>query len=201
MTARQLVLASGNRGKLAELQSMLEPLGVTLFSQSQLGIGGAEEPHLTFLENALAKARHVSAASGLPALADDSGLCCRALQGLPGVRSARFAGDLATDDQNNQALLRSLQGVTERRAHFCCVMVAVRAADDPEPIVAMGRWEGRILEAPQGDHGFGYDPLFWVPSAGVSAAQMASGQKNQISHRAVAMQQLLQQFPERWSWT
>jgi XTP/dITP diphosphohydrolase len=197
---RQLVLASGNAGKLKEMQALLAPLGVQLLSQSQLGIAGAEEPHLTFLENALAKARHAASQSGLPALADDSGLCCQALQGLPGVRSARFAGEQATDAQNNQALLTQLQGASNRHAHFCCVIVAVRTPHDPEPLIAEGRWEGLILEQEAGQQGFGYDPLFWVQAVGMTAAQMPHAQKNQLSHRAQAVGQLRQLMQARWAW-
>lgn len=188
---RRLILASNNAKKLKELGALLTPLGIELIPQGALNIPEAEEPFATFIENALAKARHASQLSGLPAIADDSGLCVRALGGAPGVLSARFAGDPKSDERNNQLLLEKLAGQTDRAAHFVCLLVLVRHADDPQPIIAEGNWHGEILNAPQGEHGFGYDPLFWVLEADRSAAQMTAEAKNQCSHRAMAMQQLL----------
>ncbi len=188
---KQLVLASNNAKKLNEIRALLMPLGFDLVTQGSLGIPEAEEPFSTFVENALAKARHAAQLSGLPALADDSGLCVRALGGAPGVLSARFAGDPKSDDRNNTLLLEKLKDEADRAAHFVSLLVLVRHADDPQPIIAEGNWHGEILQAPQGEHGFGYDPLFWVPDAGLSAAEMSSEAKNQCSHRAIAMQQLI----------
>ena len=188
---KRLVLASNNAKKLNELRALLMPLGFDLVTQGSLGIPEADEPFSTFVENALAKARHAAQLSGLPALADDSGLCVRALGGAPGVLSARFAGDPKSDDRNNRLLLEKLKGEADRAAHFVSLLVLVRHADDPQPIIAEGNWHGEILQAPQGEHGFGYDPLFWVPDAGLSAAEMSAEAKNQCSHRARAMQQLI----------
>ena len=188
---KRLVLASNNAKKLKELGALLAPLGFELVTQGSLGIPEAEEPFSTFVENALAKARHAAQLSGLPALADDSGLCVRALGGAPGVLSARFAGDPKSDSRNNTLLLEKLKGESDRAAHFVCLLVLVRHAGDPQPIIAEGNWHGEILQAAQGEHGFGYDPLFWVPDAGLSAAEMNAEAKNQCSHRALAMQQLI----------
>lgn len=198
--ARRLVLASDNRGKLAELRMLLAPMHAFVQPQGALGIAAAEEPHPTFLENALAKARHAARASGWPALADDSGLCCPALDGAPGVRSARYAGERSDDAQNNARLLRELHGRQDRRAHYRCVIVALRFADDPEPLVADGRWDGVIVDEAQGQGGFGYDPHFWIPSLQATAAQIPAEQKNRISHRGQAMQALAVQLQERWGW-
>lgn len=186
-----LVLASNNAKKLKELGTLLAPLGIELVPQEALNIPEAEEPFATFVENALAKARHAARLSGMPAIADDSGLCVRALGGAPGVLSARFAGEPKSDERNNQLLLQKLLGQRDRTAHFVSLLVLVRHADDPQPIIAEGNWHGEILEAPRGEHGFGYDPLFWVPAANLSAAEMSPEAKNLCSHRAVAMQQLL----------
>jgi XTP/dITP diphosphohydrolase len=197
----QLVLASNNSHKLHELQQLLDPLGLTLRPQDSLGISPADEPHPTFVENALAKARHAAAASGCAAMADDSGLSVDALNGAPGVLSARYAtlfGQTQSDENNNQMLLHHLQGQTQRRARFICTLAAVRFADDPEPLIAMGRWSGEILSAPQGQGGFGYDPLMLIPALGLTVAQLSPTQKNQFSHRALAMQQLLVQMREVW---
>jgi XTP/dITP diphosphohydrolase len=189
----QVVLASGNTGKLAELQVMLEPAGVTMLLQRDLGISDAEETGLTFIENALIKARHASRMSGLPAIADDSGLAVDALGGAPGIYSARFAGPGASDADNNARLLSELASVPDeqRGACFHCVVVFIRHAEDPVPIVCHGRWPGHILHAPIGDNGFGYDPLFLVPEQGCSSAELPPEVKNRISHRARAMDQLL----------
>lgn len=193
---QRLVLASNNAKKLKELSALLIPLGIELVPQGALGIPEAEEPFFTFVENALAKARHAARLSGLPALADDSGLCVRALGGAPGVLSARFAGEPKSDERNNQYLLEKLVGQTDRTAHFVSLLVLVRHADDPQPIIAEGNWHGEILHTPRGEHGFGYDPLFWVPTASLSAAEMAAEAKNQCSHRAIAMQQLMVRLNE-----
>lgn len=197
----KLVLASNNAKKLLELQALFAPLGIELVTQGSLGIPEAEEPFLTFAENALVKARHAAQHSGLPALADDSGLSVEALGGAPGVRSARYALDAGgekSDAANNARLLRELAGVTDRRARFVCALVAVRSADDPEPLVAMGRWSGEILAAPAGDGGFGYDPLMHIPALGQTVASLAAEVKNRHSHRALAAAQLIAQFREVW---
>lgn len=192
----KLVIASNNPGKLREFQRMLAPLGIEVLTQAQLGISEAEEPHCTFVENALAKARHVSRESGLPALADDSGICVEALGGAPGVISARYAGDNPKSDQsNNEKLLREMQGVDDRRAHYYCVLVLVRHADDPQPLIAEGEWHGEIFHEERGDGGFGYDPMFWLPQFGKTAAELTHDEKAQISHRAKALQVLMQRFP------
>ncbi|MCU0938480.1 MAG: RdgB/HAM1 family non-canonical purine NTP pyrophosphatase [Burkholderiaceae bacterium] len=197
---RRLVLASGNAGKLREFRALLAPLEVQVISQAELAIEPAAEPHPTFVENALAKARHAAAASGLPALADDSGLTCPALDGAPGVRSARFAGDDTTDGQNNAALLQRLAGAADRSGHYTCVLVALRAPDDPEPIIAEARWYGQIVDAPRGAHGFGYDPHFFLPELGLTAAELHSDQKNRISHRGQAMADLARKLAVHWGW-
>ena len=188
----KLVLASGNPGKLREMRALLAPLGVDVIPQSELGIPEAEEPHDSFLENALAKARHASRASGLPALADDSGLCVDALGGAPGVHSAYFAGRDGSreerDARNNAKLLASLGGA--RDAHYRCVMALVRHADDPEPLVADGAWRGAIARAPRGANGCGYDPLFLVPELGLTAAELSDEEKNRRSHRGQAAARL-----------
>lgn len=192
----KLVIASNNAGKLREFQRMLAPLGIEVLTQSQLGISEAEEPHCTFVENALAKARHVSRASGLPALADDSGICVEALGGAPGVISARYAGDdPKSDARNNEKLLQEMQGVADRRAHYYCVLVLVRHADDPQPLIAEGEWQGEIFHEERGEGGFGYDPMFWLPQFGKTAAELSHDEKAQISHRAKALQVLMQRFP------
>lgn len=192
---QKLVIASNNPGKLREFQRMLAPLGIEVLTQSQLGIAEAEEPHCTFVENALAKARHVSRESGLPALADDSGICVEALGGAPGVNSARYAGDNPKSDENNNAkLLREMQGKTDRRAHYYCVLVLVRHADDPQPLIAEGEWQGEIFHGERGEGGFGYDPLFWLPQSGKTAAELTHDEKAKVSHRAKALQVLMQRL-------
>lgn len=197
---RRLVLASDNRGKLSELAALLAPLGVEVVPQRLLGVGSADEPHASFVENALAKARHAAAATDLPALADDSGLCCDALQGAPGVRSARFAGADATDADNNAAIVRALAAAADRRAHYTCVLVAVRTASDPEPLIADARWHGEIIDQPRGRHGFGYDPHFNLPERRCTAAELAPEVKNRISHRGMAMRELARQLAAEWGW-
>jgi len=192
---KKLVLASNNAKKMKELNALLAPLGFEVIPQGQLGIPEAEEPHCTFVENALAKARHAAAHSGLPALADDSGLCVEALHGAPGVLSARYAGEPKSDARNNEKLLGHLAERTDRRAHFYCVLVLVRSANDPQPIIAEGEWPGEILPALQGEGGFGYDPLFFVPEFGQTAAEMDAETKNKVSHRGRAMQKLIERLP------
>jgi len=198
--SRRLVLASDNAGKLAELQALLEPLRIEVLPQRAFGVGGAPEPHPTFVENALSKARHAAHATGLPALADDSGLCCAALDGAPGVRSARLAGEGAGDAQNNAALIARLAGIEDRSAHYVCVLVALRVPQDPEPVVAEGRWYGRIVDQPRGVNGFGYDPHFWLDELGATAAELPPRQKNTLSHRALAMRHLRGALAARWLW-
>lgn len=187
----RLVLASNNAKKAAELDALLAPLGIEVISQGSLGIPEAEEPHATFVENALAKARHASAHSGLPAIADDSGLCVAALGGAPGVLSARYAGEPKSDARNNALLLERLVGVEDRRAHFYSAIVLVRHADDPEPMITDGEWHGVILDAPRGEAGFGYDPLFYVPELEQTSAELDPKLKNTLSHRGAAMRHLL----------
>jgi XTP/dITP diphosphohydrolase len=187
----RLVLASGNEGKLREFRRLLEPLGVALIAQAELGIVPADEPHVTFIENALAKARHASAQSGLPALADDSGVCVEALSGAPGVRSARYAGEPVSDARNNAALVAALRGIADRRAHYYCVLVLVRHADDPQPILAEGIWHGTIVDTPRGSGGFGYDPHFQDAITGRTGAELPLQRKNALSHRGKAMRRLI----------
>jgi XTP/dITP diphosphohydrolase len=187
----RLVLASGNEGKLREFRRLLEPLGVALIAQAELGIVPADEPHVTFIENALAKARHASAQSGLPALADDSGVCVEALGGAPGVRSARYAGEPVSDARNNAALVAALRGIADRRAHYYCVLVLVRHADDPQPILAEGIWHGTIVDTPRGSGGFGYDPHFQDAITGRTGAELPLQRKNALSHRGKAMRRLI----------
>lgn len=194
---KKLVLASSNPGKLREFRQMLAPLGIEVVPQFELGIADAEEPHDTFVENALAKARHASRAAGLPAFADDSGICVAALKGSPGVVSARYAGILdgnreEQDRSNNQRLISELQGVTDRSAHYYCVIVLVRHSADPEPMIAEGRWFGEVRDAPRGTNGFGYDPHFFLPALGKSAAELSSDDKNAASHRGQALRRLVE---------
>ncbi|MEN9480386.1 MAG: RdgB/HAM1 family non-canonical purine pyrophosphatase [Pseudomonadota bacterium] len=192
---KKLVLASNNAKKMKELNALLAPLGFEVIPQGQLGIPEAEEPHCTFIENALAKARHAARISGLPALADDSGLCVAALGGAPGVYSARYAGEPKSDARNNEKLFADLAGKPDRHAHFVSVLVLVRHADDPQPLIAEGEWHGEILPAQRGEGGFGYDPLFFVPEFGMTAAELDAQTKNRVSHRGLAMQQLIARLP------
>jgi len=187
----RLVLASNNAGKLREFRRLLSPLSIEVIPQAELGIPEADEPHVTFVENALAKARHASALAGLPALADDSGICVRALGGAPGVQSARYAGEPRSDARNNQKLVAALQGAADRRAHYACLLVLVRHAADPEPIIAEGDWHGSIVDAPRGEGGFGYDPHFLDATTGLTAAELPLAQKNELSHRGRAMRALI----------
>jgi XTP/dITP diphosphohydrolase len=190
----RLVLASGNEGKLREFRRLLSPLGTEVIAQSEMDIPEAPEPHVTFVENALAKARHASALARLPALADDSGVCVRALAGAPGVQSARYAGEPRSDARNNAKLLAELAGVADRRAHYVCVLVLVRHAEDPEPVIAEGAWHGRIIDTPRGTGGFGYDPHFLDEATGLTGAEMPLAQKNLVSHRGKALRALLERL-------
>jgi XTP/dITP diphosphohydrolase len=197
----KIVLASNNQGKLAELQTMLVPLGVELVRQSELGIGEAEEPFRTFVENALAKARHAAALSGLPALADDAGLCVEAFGGLPGVDTAYYAtqfGYAKGDDNNVQALLEQMADVSDRRAALVSTLVAVRTADDPEPLIAVGRVAGEIARVPAGSNGFGFDPVMYIPAFGKTFAELPVDVKNAHSHRGLAARQMMALMRERW---
>lgn len=199
---KRIVLASSNPGKLREFREMLDPLGIRIVPQSELGIAEAAEPHATFLENALAKARHASREAGMPAFADDSGICVAALGGEPGVHSARFAGPPAEgaggrddqDQRNNRRLIESLRGHTNRRAHYYCGIVLVRHAADPEPLIAEGRWHGELIDTPRGANGFGYDPYFYLPEFGRTAAELAPEEKNAVSHRGQALGALVAQL-------
>ena len=188
---RTVVLASNNAGKLEEFSSLLAPLGLALRKQSELGISEAEEPYATFVENALAKARHVAQLSGLPALADDSGVCVPALGGAPGVLSARFAGEPKSDARNNQKLIHDLSIHEDKSAYYYCVLVYLRHAQDPQPVIAEGRWDGEIIATPRGANGFGYDPHFWIPSLNKTAAELSAEEKNQLSHRGQALRALI----------
>jgi len=206
----RLVLASNNAKKLAELQALFAGLPIDLVTQGTLGIAEAEEPHHTFVENALAKARHAARVSGLAAIADDSGLCVAALGGAPGVQSAHFAGAVAhsadreaqrraQDAANNALLLARMAGVGDRRARFVSTLVALRHAEDPEPLIAFGRWEATLLAAPRGDGGFGYDPLVWIDALAASVAELSAAQKNAASHRALAAAQMRALMRDAWS--
>ena len=197
----KIVLASNNQGKLAELQTMLVPLGVELVRQSELGIGEAEEPFRTFVENALAKARHAAALSGLPALADDAGLCVEAFGGLPGVDTAYYAtqfGYAKGDDNNVRALLEQMADVSDRRAALVSTLVAVRTADDPEPLIAVGRVAGEIARVPAGSNGFGFDPVMYIPAFSKTFAELPVDVKNAHSHRGLAARQMMALMRERW---
>ncbi len=205
----RLVLASNNARKLAELQVLFAPLDVEIVAQGALGVAEADEPHHTFIENALAKARHAAARTGSAAIADDSGLCVAALGGAPGVASAHYAPVAPTaagreaqrgeqDAANNTLLLRSLQGASDRRARYVSVLVALRTADDPEPLVSVGRWEGEVLAAPRGGGGFGYDPLMFIPALARSVAELDAATKNAHSHRALAARAMLAAMREAW---
>ena len=188
---KKLVIASGNAGKLLEIEALLAPLKIEVLPQSAFNVSEAAEPHLTFIENALAKARHASFATNLPALADDSGLCLEALEGAPGVHSAYFAG-LPKDDANNNAhVLKTLKEYSNRFAHYYCCLVLVRKHDDPQPLIAEGIWAGQILKKPRGEGGFGYDPLFMDNITGKSAAELTPELKNKLSHRGQALRKML----------
>jgi len=189
---RKLVIASNNPGKLREIGHLLEPLGLEVLPQSVFDISEVDEPYCTFIENALAKARHASRCSGLPALADDSGICVNVLNGQPGIHSARYAGEPKSDERNNQKLIEALTHQSDHNAHYYCVMVLVRHVDDPQPIIADGSWHGQIIPQPRGNGGFGYDPHFYLPELGVTSAELPLEQKNKISHRSQALIRLVE---------
>ena len=188
---QKLVIASNNPGKLREISRILAPLGFEAVPQSVYNVPEAEEPYVTFVENCIAKARHAAHLTGLPALADDSGICVDALGGAPGVYSARYAGEPKSDQRNNEKLIAALAGQSNRQAHYYCVIVYLRHADDPQPLIAEGSWHGEIIDTPRGDGGFGYDPYFLVPALGKTGAELAPDEKNTISHRGKALLQLV----------
>lgn len=190
----RLVIASTNPGKLVEFRRLLSPLRIDAIPQADLGIIEADEPHATFVENALAKARHASRHARLPALADDSGVCVDALNGAPGVQSARYAGLPRSDRRNNDKLVADLAGVGDRRAHYYCVLALMRHGDDPEPMLFEGRWDGTIIDAPRGAGGFGYDPHFLDATTGMTGAELPVERKNELSHRGKAMRALLERL-------
>lgn len=191
---KKIVLASNNQGKLKEFYQILSPLGVKLYSQSEFDVPEADEPFFTFVENALAKARHASKLTGLPALADDSGICVNALQGAPGVFSARYAGEPKSDSRNNQKLIADLQNKADKSAYYYCVLVLVRSEHDPQPVIADGIWNGEIVASARGENGFGYDPHFWIPSLNKTVAELSAEQKNQLSHRGQALRALFEKL-------
>jgi len=188
----KLVIASGNKGKLLEISTLLSPLNIEVIPQSEFNISEVEEPHSTFVENALVKARHASRHTGLPVLADDSGICVTALQGAPGVQSARYAGEPKSDQRNNLKLVEALKTASDRSAYYYCIIVLLRHAEDPQPIIADGIWRGEIVLEPRGTGGFGYDPYFFLPEFGVTAAELELDTKNAISHRGKALKKLLE---------
>lgn len=188
---KRLVLASSNIGKLREFRELLAPLRIEVVPQTELGVPDADEPHSTFVENALGKARNAARHTGLPALADDSGICAAALGGAPGVHSARFGGEPRSDARNNARLVESLREAADRRAHYYCVVVLVRHAEDPEPLIAEGRWHGEVIDSPRGASGFGYDPHFFVPALAKTAAELAPARKNKLSHRGKALARMI----------
>ena len=187
---RRIVIASNNAGKLREIEAILAPLGIEIVPQSALGVPEAEEPHPTFVENALVKARNAARHTGLPALADDSGICVNALDGAPGVQSARYAGEPKSDERNNRKLVDALRGAADRAAYYCAVLVLVDHENDPRPLIAEGVWHGEVIDAPRGAGGFGYDPYFYLPRFGMTAAEMSPERKNRVSHRALALHRL-----------
>lgn len=191
---KKLVIASNNPGKLREIGQILAPLEIEVIPQSELGVSEADEPYATFIENALAKARHAAGRSGLPALADDSGICVDILGGAPGVMSARFAGEPKSDERNNRKLVQLIGRENNRNAHYYCVIVLMRHGDDPQPVIAEGEWHGQILSAPRGSGGFGYDPLFLDTASGKTGAELSPAQKNRVSHRGKALAALLERL-------
>ena len=194
--SKQLVLASNNTGKLAEFSRLFAELDIQLLPQAQLGVSEAEEPHYTFVENALLKARHAAQATGLPALADDSGICVPVLGGWPGVHSARYAGPARSDAQNNAKLIADLAGKADRHAFYYAILVLVRHVADPRPLIAEGRFHGELIDAPRGTGGFGYDPHFWVPGLGKTVAELTPEERNPISHRGLALAELLKKMKD-----
>lgn len=192
--SRTLILASNNAGKLKEFSALLAPINFDLHTQSEFNVPEAEEPHVTFVENAIAKARHASRLTGKPALADDSGVCVNALGGAPGVYSARYAGEPKSDQRNNEKLIADLAAHADKSAYYYCVLVFVRHADDPQPVIADGRWNGEMIVAPRGQGGFGYDPHFWIPELQKTAAELSSEEKNRLSHRGQALRALIEKL-------
>jgi XTP/dITP diphosphohydrolase len=190
----RLVIASSNPGKLREFRRLLSPLGIETIPQGDLGIADSDEPHASFVENALVKARHASRHARLPALADDSGVCVDALRGAPGVQSARYAGEPRSDQRNNDKLIADLEGVADRRAHYYCMLALMRHGDDPEPMLVEGRWDGTIIDTPRGAGGFGYDPHFLDAATGMTGAELPLERKNALSHRGKAMRALLERL-------
>ncbi len=198
--SKKIVLASNNRKKLKELLDLLSPLGIEVIAQGTLGVPPVEEPFETFLENSLAKARHASEITGLPAIADDSGICVDALKGQPGVHSARLAGKPTDDEKNNAKLLELLKDKKDRTAHYTCVLTAIRGVDDPEPLVAVGRWYGTVSDQRAGERGFGYDPYFVPEGFTKHAAELTAKEKNKVSHRGRAMKEMTTLIVARWGW-
>lgn len=191
---RTIVLASNNAGKLREFNSLLAPIGFNLRTQGEFNVPEADEPHCTFVENAIEKARHAARLTGLPVLADDSGVCVNALGGAPGVLSARYAGEPKSDARNNRKLVDDLAVHADKSAYYYCVLVFLRHANDPQPVIAEGRWEGEIIAAPQGQGGFGYDPHFWLPDLSRTAAELTADEKNRLSHRGQALRILVEKL-------
>lgn len=192
--SRTLILASNNAGKLKEFSALLAPIDFDLHTQAEFNVPEAEEPHVTFVENAIAKARHAAHLTGLPALADDSGVCVNALGGAPGVYSARYAGEPKSDQRNNEKLIADLASHTDKSAYYYCVLVFVRHADDPQPVIADGRWNGEMIAEPRGQGGFGYDPYFWIPSLQKTVAELSAEEKNRLSHRGQALRALIEKL-------
>ena len=197
---KKLVLASNNKGKIREFNALFGSRGIEVTAQGALGVVECEEPFETFLENALAKARNAARQTGLPAMADDSGITAHALVTEPGVHSARYAGAHADDAANNAKLVAALKGISDKRAAYTCVLVAVRTADDPDPVVAQASWAGEIIDEPRGTGGFGYDPYLYLPEFAKTAAELTAQEKNAVSHRGRAMVRMLQALEERWGW-
>jgi XTP/dITP diphosphohydrolase len=191
---RKLVLASNNAGKLKEFRELLATVGFDVHAQGEFNVPEAEEPHVTFVENALAKARHAARLTGMPALADDSGICANALGGAPGVYSARYAGEPKSDARNNEKLIADLEPHTDKSAYYYCALVFVRHADDPQPVIAEGRWDGEIIAEARGQGGFGYDPYFWIPTANKTVAELTAQEKNLQSHRGKALRALVEKL-------
>lgn len=191
---RTIILASNNAGKLKEFNELLAPIGFDLRTQGEFKVPEADEPHCTFVENAIEKARHAARITGLPALADDSGVCVNALGGAPGVLSARYAGEPKSDTRNNQKLIDDLAAHADKSAYYYCALVFIRHANDPQPIIAEGRWDGEIIAAPRGQGGFGYDPHFWLPAFGKTAAELSADEKNRLSHRGQALRLLVEKL-------
>ena len=196
----KLVLASGNKGKLREFNALFGRRSIEVIPQTALNVKEADEPFDTFVENALAKARNAARQTGLPAMADDSGITAEALNGEPGLKSSRYAGEHGNDADNNAKLVKALADHADRRAHYTCVLVAVKSATDPEPIIVDARWDGEVVDDPRGTGGFGYDPHFYVPDFGRTAAELTAEEKNDVSHRGRAMRMMLEELADRWGW-